>query len=191
MKEIGQVGHAKLVELGMGDFQCMPCYEPVDVHHRIRTNSTGVVVVSDLVNSGHHRLQDQQHDLQVFDGCGSAGTTTSASHNATTVNLLRKIDGGSSNGVVVQRCQQLPVELSARSGSGRGGLAEGGGGAKKAEEDDDHHVPLRKPLTPAVSEDHHDSDYDEISIHPLSNQVSDPVGYVRGFFQSNGHILES
>lgn len=151
---------------GMGDSDCMPCYEPVDVllHHRARTNSTGRDHPSEQTLLNHRLVLD--------------GSATSVVPNA----QHRKVEAG--NGV--RRPPELSVELSHRgSGSGGGG---GGGGANGAggesdgsvatsvsgviAEASDQHLLLRKPLTPAASEDHHDSDYDEISIHPLSNQVS-------------------
>lgn len=141
---------------GMGDSDCMPCYEPVDVHHhhRTRTTSTGTVAGVESVNHTHH-----------VDGPTITGTP---SVTVSPASLLR-------NGVV--HCQQLPVGELSRGlvgGGGGGGAAESDGQKKEVlKAEVDHQVLLRKPLTPAASEDHHDSDYDEISIHPLSNQVSD------------------
>lgn len=149
---------------GMGDSDCMPCYEPVDVHHRIRTNSTGHV---DSVNN--HRHVDDHVLLRRLDG--------SAPHQATTVP-----SSPSSNGHQ-RKIEQAGLALGIGRGfgpaeglvqtAGGGSVVGGGAGGQAAGAvDDEHNRVLRKPLTPAASEDHHDSDYDEISIHPLSNQVS-------------------
>lgn len=130
----------------MGDSDCMPCYEPVQVlHHRTRTNSTGtshVVVASDHETVSHRHAQE--HD----------GTITGPA--------AAKVEGGG-NGV---RGSQLS------RGSSISGDAVDGSGTTVVGKSEGDHLLLRKPLTPAVSEDHHDSDYDEISILPLSNQVS-------------------
>lgn len=145
---------------GMGDSDCMPCFEPVDVHHRTRTNSTA----GDTV----HEHRSEEHALLIN------GTLTGGHQQPEpAINGHRKVTSGHLH---------LSVELSptasaaAAATGGSVGLVKSAGSLsnkKKSSpsEGSEHHL-LRKPLTPAASEDHHDSDYDEISIHPLSNQVS-------------------
>lgn len=149
----------------MGDSDCMPCYEPVQVlHHRTRTNSTGtshVVVASDHETVSHHHAQE--HDGTIT-GPGAATLDCNGHLNQ------RKVEGGG-NGV---RGSQL-----SRGNSISGDAVDGSGTTVVGKSEGDH-ILLRKPLTPAVSEDHHDSDYDEISILPLSNQVS-PLGWFGSF----------
>lgn len=144
---------------GMGDSDCMPCFEPVDVHHRTRTNSTA----GDTV----HEHRSEEHALLIN------GTLTGGHQQPEpAINGHRKVTSGHLHLSV----ELSPTASAAAATGGSVGLVKSAGSLsnkKKSSpsEGSEHHL-LRKPLTPAASEDHHDSDYDEISIHPLSNQVS-------------------
>lgn len=135
----------------MGDSDCVPCYETVDVHHRPQTTTTTATTVPSSVSIRSQR-RHEHHDRLNVDPTGLHGA-------------------GAPNGgvVVVSSNGHNHRKFSVAGNESVVGLSN-----KKSGEGDlqqQHHLLRKKPLTPAASEDHHDSDYDEISIHPLSNQV--------------------
>lgn len=164
---------------GMGDSDCMPCYEPVDVHHRIRTNSAGSVLAT---NVDRHRIYADH----VIDGSAAAAADSSVAHHHQQHHINgqhRRLEGVLS--------QQGRVGASGEESDGlvKSVLATGGGAKAEGGVVADHPILIRKQtLTPAASEDHHDSDYDEISIHPLSNQVR--IGFISVDIQ-NAQEVES